>query len=273
MIPSAQYRIMQYNILHEGYASQAYLDIGLENRKNNVVAAIKSVSPHILFLAERFEEWDGIGKNSVDLMRDLGSDYAMVENAVSYPLEMGDMAVVANRCPIIYNAKTFRLIDSGYLFLTEEVATEKSGNKRGVTWAILEERTETNGKKSRIAVFCTHWSTNTHWKTRESLIAYKQAQSNEMQALISSQKFKGLPVVVGGDFNVTYAMPEFYAVYESLLNACELTDAAFAVSETPVKVVDHIAISKHFEVLDFYFQDVENASDHQPIYCDVNYKG
>ena len=273
MASSAQYRIMQYNILHEGYASQEYLNIGLETRKNNVVNAIKAVSPNVLFLAERFEEWDAIGNNSVDLMSSLGSDYAIVENRVTYPLADGGTKTVTNRTPIVYNTNTFQLVDSGYLFLTEEVSTEVSNNKRGVTWAVLEDVTKTNRKGYQIAVFSTHWSTNTHWRSRESLAMYKQAQASEMQALINGKRFNGLPIVVGGDFNVTYAEYEYYKPYQWLLERCHLIDVASAISENPANTVDHIAVSQQFQVQSFCFQDVSSASDHLPIYCNVNYMG
>ena len=271
MNPSVTYRMMQYNILHEGYASQEYLNIGLENRKNNVAAAIRSVSPHVLFLAERFEEWDRRGEGSVDLMASLGEDYRIVENEVSYTDRAGNRVVVTNRTPIVYHASTFRAVDSGFLFLTEEVPTEASGNKRGVTWAILEDITEAPCHGQRIAVFGTHWSTNTHWRTRESFGVYKQAQSEEMQALIRHERFRGLPVVAAGDFNVTYA--NFYEFYQSLLEACQLSDAAVSVLESPACVVDHIAVSHDFTVLSCCLEEARNASDHNPIYCDIRRDG
>lgn len=261
------YRLMQYNILHEGYASQEFLKIGLENRKNNVASAIAEVSPDVLFLAERFEEWDGIGEGAVDLMAALPSHYAMVENTVTYGGESQEGVTVTNRTPIVYNSETFRLVESGYQFLTEEVPTARSGNKRGVTWAILENVTLSDAKGSRIAVFGTHWSTNTHWRTRESLGIYKLAQANEMQALIQSSKFSGLPVAVGGDFNVTYA--ECYEFFSSLLNGCNLTDAASSAIENAPNIVDHLAVSNQFTALSFCLKEVKDASDHFPIYCDV----
>ena len=258
---------MQYNILHEGYASQEYLKIGLENRKNNVATAIKEVFPDVLFLAERFEEWDGIGEGAVDLMKALPPCYAMVENKATYQTSLQEQVTVTNRTPIVYNTETFRLVESGFRFLTEEVSTERSGNKRGVTWAILENVTATEVTEKRIAVFGTHWSTNTHWKTRESLGSYKQAQADEMQALIMDSKFSGLPVVVGGDFNVSRTV--CYEFYHSLLAGCNLTDAASAVSENLPDLVDHFAVSHPLTVLNFHLKEVICASDHFPIYCDV----
>lgn len=273
MTISATYRVMQYNIMHNhvGYASQAYLEFGLENRKSSVADTVKKNAPDVLFLAERFEEWAGVGEGSVDLMQALGHGYALVENTIAFTTAAGGTAQAINRTPIVYNTNTFRPVSSGYQLLTEEATTERSQNKRAVTWAILEDVTDRASRGERVAVFGTHWSVNRKfWGDNSSLAPIKALQSQEIQDLINGERFCGLPIVFGGDLNVTYA--ELYSIYQTLLDGCRLTDAARAVSDTPVNVVDHIAVSNRLEVLDFFFAGENRASDHFAICCDVNLK-
>lgn len=78
MTESVNYRMMQYNILHQkdGWGPESLLSLGLETRRNHVVQAIKACAPDGLLLAERHDEWAGVGAHAVNLNADLGSGYA-----------------------------------------------------------------------------------------------------------------------------------------------------------------------------------------------------
>ena len=47
-------------------------------------------------------------------------------------------------------------LDSGFLKLTEEATFHNSQNKRGVTWAVLEDVNASEAQGVKIAVFNTH---------------------------------------------------------------------------------------------------------------------
>ena len=273
---SADYRFMEYNILHqaEGYANEKYLSMDLNDRKTEIAKIINNTAPDVLFLAERFEEWDGIGNGSVDLMAALNSDYALIENEITYSLSAGGTATATNRSPIVYNTKVFKVIESGYVFLTDVDPPEYTTAKRCVTWAILEDITETEAKGTRIAVFGTHWSVGKHWTTGESLEEMRIQEAEEMSDLIKSDKFKGLPVITGGDFNSHYTSETKTECYVTLLESAGLVDvsAAMATEEKPYIYggVDHFAVSGcTVESFTIIWNTLDYASDHNPIYCDI----
>lgn len=248
------YRVMQYNVLHqkEGWGPVELLVLGLEARKNNVERAIRTLQPDILLLAERHDEWNGAGDSGVNLSADLSPEYAFVQNSI-----FCEGIVAVNRVPIAYRTEVFRCVDSGFLKLMEEASFQNSNNKRVVTWAVLEDITDTDAKGQRIAVFCTHWSGGEH------LQPFRQHQATQTQNLIKqllmNPEYRNLPIVVGGDFNADYHSAE----YQSLLKGCELTDADVNFSR-----IDRIAVSGAC-VVAFQAQIVPNASDHHPIYCDI----
>lgn len=275
MTVSAKYRMMQYNILHQiaGYATDKYLAMKLEDRKNAIVEIIQQNEPDVLFLAERFEEWAGIGDGAVDLMEDLGSKYAMIADTVSYSLAAGGVESATNRCPIVYNTEVFRVVESGYEFLTEEGPTEKSQNKRIVTWAILEDITDTNTKGTKIAVFGTHWSIKNNWSTGVSQESLRVQQAQEMAELIQHERFAGMAVIAGGDYNAEHTQTEKFDCYVTLLESADLVDACTSVAADESQIydgVDHFAVSgcqvESFTVIE---GTKDYASDHNPIYCDI----
>ena len=271
MTVSAKYRFMQYNVMHHAWGNETLLAVGLEKRTENMVKIITDVAPDVLFLAERHEEYANVGDDSVDMNAALGSNYVFVQDRI----ENGTVVI---RVPSVYNALTFRCVESGYIKLTEECSFEQSGNKRVVTWAILEDITETESKGQRIAVFCTHWSTNVQWNDPTiSYAAYKQQQSNEMQALINSEKFEGLPVIAGGDYNATYNSIKKHECYVSLLEGAGLVDASASLATEENSYVygdvDHFAVSgctvESFTIL---WNTTDYASDHNPIYSDMKFE-
>ena len=273
---SANYRLMEYNVLHqvEGYATDKYLAMNLADRKDAVAQIINNASPDVLFLAERFEEWAGVGEGAVDLMEALDSNYSIIENTITYPLSAGGTETVINRTPIVYNTDVFKVVESGYVFLTDVRTPEEGSAKRCVTWAILEDITETSCKGMCIAVFGTHWTVSKHWSTGESLEPVRNQEAKETYELINSEKFKDLPVMIGGDFNSTYNADVQTECYVILLNGAGLTDAsaAMATEEKPYIYggVDHFAVSGcTVEKFTIIWNTLDYASDHNPIHCDI----
>lgn len=235
-------------------------------RGQNVASVILSTAPDIVCLSERHNEWAGILDNdAMDgaiVLSDMlaGSCSSVAENYMA----CGDTEV-ANRVPIFYNPAVFKCVDSGILKLTEEYSYELSENKRVVTWAILEDVTNTASKGQQIAVFNTHWSFYIEHETR-SYADIRAKQSREMQELINSEKFANLPHVVCGDFNAEFSA----SIYQELLQNCQLSDADWTVNgRITWNCVDHIAASGvEFKGYTARSDDVL-ASDHHPIFADI----
>ena len=271
---NGDYRIMSYNVMHhaEGYASiPSLLNLPFVMRAANVAAQINQTAPDILFLQERFDEWAGVGKGSVELASALGDEYAIVENTITYPVSGGNTETAINRNPIIYNSNTFRVIESGYTILSENMSTQVSTVKNSVTWAVLEDITDSDNKGEKIIVFCTHWTTS---KTLQGVDNewMQRKQSQETQAVIRSvlQEYGDIPVVFGGDLNMMYSS----GVYQDHLAALGLSDADVTINGvgSVQKVVDHIsALGVEFKAYKM-IGDATGCSDHMPIWCDIEIK-
>lgn len=234
-------------------------------RAENVAKAILDCTPDVVFPAEHHDEWAGVEAGTMDgsvvLVELLGKGYSIAQDFFTYE---GDTAV--NRTPIIYNSNRFKCAESGFMKLTEEASFQKSHNKRVVTWAILEDVSESERNGTRLAVFNTHWSFAEYKGV--SLEPIRQAQAKEMQDLINGEKFRSLPIVVGGDFNTVYSDP----LYGDLLKNCKLSDADMTVNgRITCNIVDHIAVSDA-EILSYVIHHADQASDHNPIYCDIQIK-
>ena len=168
-----------------------------------------------------------------------------------------------NRTPILYNAKRFRCLDSGFLKLTEEATFHNSQNKRGVTWAVLEDVSASEAQGVKIAVFNTHWSFAEY--KGNSLAHIREAQTKEMQELINRFSDQGIPVVAGGDFNAVYSD----SIYTDLLEGCGMQDADMTANGRITRnIVDHIAAAG-VTLASYVIYPAANASDHDPVYCDV----
>ena len=213
MIPIANYRILQYNVLHQkqGWTCMKHLfEMPFAKRAQNVAKAILVCAPDVVFPAERHEEWVGIDAGAMDgavmLTNLLGDRYSTAEDFITYEGE-----TAANRTPILYDNRKFKCVESGFIKLTEEAAFSASCNKRVVTWALLEDVTDSEARGTCIAVFNTHWSFSEYKGT--SYAEIRNAQTKEMQALVNSERFRGIPKVIGGDFNAVYSEP----IYSDLL--------------------------------------------------------
>ena len=233
-------------------------------RGENVASVIRSIAPHVLCLSERHNEWAGIldadaMDGAVNLSKLLEGSCCGV--ADDY-MPCGD-AVVANRVPIFYDPAVLRCVDSGILKLTDEYPFERSENKRTLSWAILEDITDTDAKGQRMAVFNTHWSIK-EYKER-SLAHIRAAQCREMQALINEERFAEMPRLVCGDFNTAYSEE----LMTELIQGCGLQHADVTVNgRLTWDCVDHIAATG-VELKSYVVQKEHPvASDHHPIYVD-----
>lgn len=265
MTPIANYRVLQYNVLHQkkGWTPLPQLfEIPFSARATNVAKAITDCAPDIVLLAERHDEWAGIEAGAMDgsvvLIDLLGDSYAMVEDHVT-----SDDCTFVNRVPIAYNTNKFKCVASGFLKLSEECAFHLSQNKRIVTWAIFEDVSSSDSCGTRVAVFNTHWSILEYRGV--SYAEIRQTQSKEMQALINDERFLGLPIIAGGDYNAVYSD----SIYLEFLQNCGLQHADMTVNgKITYNNVDHLAVSGA-EILSYAVHRAANASDHYPIYCDI----
>lgn len=265
------YRIMSFNVMHHaaGWSGNlALLELPFATRAMNVALQVNQSQPDVLFLQERFEEWAGVGTDAVDFAKVLGDEYVVIENQISYSIANGQIERAINRSPIIYNSDTFRLIESGHKILTERVPTQSSSVKATVTWAVLEDVTNTALRGQRIVVCCTHWGTS-QTLGGEDNVWLQQLQSEETQAVLWDvlEEYGSLPVMFGGDLNMHYS----FDVYQNHLTVMGMQDADATINGAAnvQDVVDHIAVSgaeiKAYKILN----EANDCSDHYPIYCDV----
>ncbi len=273
------YRIMEYNVLHQKWAGTTWANVGLETRSGYVADAIADVSPDVLVLTERFEEWAGVdtdGVNLSDLLTARGKNYLFAEDRIKG-------GTIVNRTPIAYNAATFRCVESGSRELgewntdgTSVVTFESSACKRVVSWAVLEDITDTTSKGTRIVVFATHWTYYTDTSVENVTTWQAQNMVNTIKDVLAKKEYACLPVVVAGDFNKYYNI----AAYKDLLAGAGLSDvqatlAGDAGIPNDKLVVDHIAIAG-CEATSFTLYDGEHvgeASDHKPVWCNIKIGG
>ena len=108
-------------------------------------------------------------------------------------------------------------------------------------------------------------------------------------AVETAQKYAGLPIIMAGDFNT----PEQSELYPAFMQAAGVRDAKyeagvmirscstfFGYQVTPDSgdtglCVDHLFVSENVDVRLYNTvigHDVQNASDHIPIYMDIDLK-
>ena len=158
-------------------------------------------------------------------------------------------------------------MESGSAELGEEMDFSKSQNKRVVSYAVLEDISDSESNGVRFVVFATHWSSGTDAAALAELHG-KQAESMSriMREVLSHDDYARLPVVVAGDFNTYYSSE----AYQRLLTDGGLTDA-----EASENGVDHIATARcRTDSLAFMETEATKpASDHYPIYCNIKIGG
>lgn len=260
------YLVMQYNILHHksGWGAQYLLDLPLATREANVMRVITEKNPDILVFAERHDEWAGVTvdyTSSVDLAGDLAGTYDFAEDRIE--------GEIVNRTPIAYDKKKFRCVESGSYRLGEEIPFDRSQNKRVVSYAVLEDKTKGESDGQRLIVFATHWSSG----QPQTLV---NQQSESMQTIIASvlsqKNYAALPVIVAADFNCYYANE----AYQNLLSGASLVDVEATVNPAYLSpIVDHIAVKNAHPTSFLLYQPdyTADASDHKPIFCEIQIGG
>ncbi len=273
---SGDYRIMSYNLMHHAEGWTGYpklLELSFATRASNVAWQVQQCQPDVLIVQERFEEWANVGSNSLDFAKLLGEEYVLVENYVTYSIGNSQNESAINRNPIIYNSNTFRLVDSGCEMLTMKQSAQVSSTKNTITWAVLEDITDSENRGQKIIVSNTHWATTSEFTGGGDDDEWLQRlQSQEVQTVLKAvqAEYGDIPTFFGGDLNMHY----YWGVYQDHLAAMNMKDADATINgaDNVQPVVDHIAVYGA-EINDYnLLGEAENCSDHDPIYCDVTIK-
>ena len=254
-------RVMSYNILHPNWCStESYVSI--TGRHTIVRDIVLEFMPDVIGLQETMSEWHS-ALNSV-LCRDGSYKFACQRNnAGGY-----------NMTTFLYNTKTVKLIDE-YL-----VDLDSNSDIRVLSVAVFE----------RVADGRQFVVTNTHPAPPKSQAAAYERHFKILPDLLKKEmkKYPNLPFIMTGDFNTTEQSDK----YTLLMSAVGVKDSKYA-AETLVKnyctfagfrklaqqgnsyCIDHIFVNDKVSVKQFdaiIDRNVENASDHIPIYTDIKFK-
>lgn len=234
---TADYRFMSYNILveYEGWGSGGDIPPEVEIRKEITASLILNYKPDVACLQEVYETWHA---NLPELIE---SNYGFVEATRTDGSK--------NRTLLIYNKSRLKVVESGYLDL-EDIVTS---NKRVVVWAVFEDL-ETS---ARFAAFGTHWSS----VGGEEVKVVEAGRTAELVKQIAAQY--SVPSVMMGDLNSVGEAVTAYATQSGHTKGV-------------ANGVDHIFYSN--VTLQLVYQETiigncaKYASDHRPIFFDVNLK-
>lgn len=249
-----RYKIMQYNILHDGdgwgWEQLATPRLPAKERAAKVSQIIQSHDPDILVLCERFEEWSDFCPEGYSLF---GPSVGGVKQTDTAKPEQKS---TVNRNPIYFRADRFCLLEGGIERLeglnVDGTDFRHSYNKRVVTWALLEDYDNDH----RILVFATHWQTDNEKRAIHAKI------TAELIKKISARMESNIPIVVTADFNERADAPNF----QLMLSQLELTNCVKQANS-----VDQIAVRGATPIDSGMDTDeiTRFASDHKPIWCDI----
>ena len=255
----AELRVMSFNILHPDWSRIAV------NGRDEIVAGILSYyMPDVVALQEAGAKWH---KALKPLLLDTGV-YAVAcrqSNAEGF---------IYNATCFLYNPATVKPVEEYILDLDyRDVA-------RVFSVAIFERLSD----GTRFAV------TNTHPAPRDEPKKYERNMTDLTAfAAETAQKYADLPVIMAGDFNT----PEQAEKYLSFMEEAGVQDAKYAAgilvrnystffgyqvkpnNEDTDLCVDHIFVNDKVDVKLFSVvigHDVQDASDHTPIYADIAFK-
>ena len=249
-----RYRIMQYNILHDGdgwgWEHLAAPKRPAKDRAADVLQIIQHHDPDILVLCERFEEWCGFCPDGYSLFGPSVGGVNLKDTAKP------EQKSTVNRNPIFFRSDRFCLIEGGIQrlegFNADGMDFRHSYNKRVITWALLEDY----DRDTRLLVFATHWQTDTekraiHAKTTMDLVKKLSARYGDE-----------IPIIVTADFNERSDAPNF----QQMLSELQLTNCvkqANSVDQIAVRGASPTASGMDTDEITGY------ASDHKPIWCDI----
>lgn len=264
----ATYRVMQYNILRDGdHWGWEYITVPgttCDRRVELICAAVEGYHPDLLGLCERFDGWNDLA----DIENRLAAyGYAFAESPlpeamyVTYPTKHDDRHF--NRCPLVYDTNVFEVVKSDVI----DIQAFPSINYRVVTSVLLRDKR--TGQE--IAAFVTHWESGQIVKDGQVIKNYSECRvlnaerMNQAIDCFLAGRAK-VPAVAMGDFNSHLESKEF----QTLLSGSGMTDGLGIPG-----VIDHIAcrncrvIASGRDTAPY----TGYASDHKPIYCDIQIGG
>ncbi|MBR6184687.1 MAG: endonuclease/exonuclease/phosphatase family protein [Clostridia bacterium] len=255
----ASLRVMSYNILHPDWSR-----IPVKGRDEIVAEILLFYMPDVAAIQEAGAKWH---KALAPLLTDTGVYAAACRqsNAEGF---------IFNTTCFLYNPKTVVPIEEYILDLDFKDAS------RVFSVAVFERLSD----GVRFVV------TNTHPAPRDTPEKYARNMADLTAfAAETVQKYADLPVIMAGDFNT----PEQSDLYLSFMRQAGVKDAKYEAdalvrnystyfgfrvapnTENTDYCVDHIFVNDHIDVKLFSAvidHDVQNASDHIPIYADLAFK-
>ena len=263
----ADMRVMSFNILCELWNDKAKIPI----RLNPVLAPIYTYKPDILGLQEVSDCWH----TALSLFFESDDGIYTIVDAKT---DRG----VTNFSPLVYNTETMTLLEHG-------VETLSVGDERlrVLSWGYFERKSD----GERFVAINTHW--NVGDANDEKKTADQVTQATEMAEFVLAMKAKyNCPVITTGDYNNRHEpgneeIPlgtyiQLSGMNDSRLSA-KVANRSYKTTHTLFTechrwggaAIDHIFVSSDVEVL-FYnilIDDYQRyASDHNPIYADINLK-
>ena len=255
----AELRIMSYNLMHPDWTH-----IKVNGRDELVAAILMYYRPDVVAVQEAGAKWH---KALIPLLMENGS------YATACRQSNADGFLYCTTC-FFYNPETVKPVEE-YIW-----DVEMKSASRVFSVAVFERI----GDGARFAV------TNTHPAPRDEPKKYASNMASiTAYAAEAAEKFDGLPLIIAGDFNT----PEDAEAYFSLMDAAGVRDAKFEaktlvrsyptyfgyqVIPSPDNMdycVDHLFVNDKIDVLLYNAvigHDVQDASDHIPIYIDIAFK-
>ena len=252
----ANLRVMSYNILHPDWSR-----VPVTGRDEIVAAILRAYRPDVAAIQEAGAKWH---KALIPLLTDTG-EYAFAcrkSNAEGF---------IYCTTTFLYNPQTVRLVEEYILDLDRKDAA------RVFSVAVFE----------RLADGASFAVTNTHPAPRNEPEKYARNMADLTGfAAETVKKYTGLPVILAGDFNT----PEQTEWYARFMEEAGVRDAKYEAdtlvrnystyfgfqvaphTENTDYCVDHLFVNDKIHVRLFNAIigfGVENASDHIPIYADI----
>ena len=255
----ASLRIMSFNILHPDWSR-----IPVKGRDEIVAGILRYYKPDVAALQEAGAKWH---KALKPILVDTG-EYAPAcrqSNAEGF---------LYNTTCFLYNPQTVSVVEEYILDLDYKDAS------RVFSVAVFE----------RLSDGARFVMTNTHPAPRDDPDNYARNMSDlTAYAAETAQKYAELPMIIAGDFNT----PEDSELYQALMDEAGVKDAKYEAevlvrncstffgyqvtpsAENADLCVDHLFVNDKVDVRLFNAvigHDVQNASDHIPIYMDIELK-
>lgn len=260
LVDGADTRIMSFNILSEEWDAAAVLS----GRDIRVSATILNYSPDVAALQEVSEAWYPILENY------LGDKYSFTRKTTTTKSK--------TYTTLIYNTETTDLIKEGIHIYS----VGNSARLRSVVWGLFQSKST----DAQYIVFSTHWDVGSE-KTSQRTV---QAQEMAQLAKELSAQYGGVPVFACGDYNALESTSEYKRFLDDsgfvdaktnakIINrACKTYHTLFQdVSTSTYESIDHITFDEKISDRVLFYNTLINdyvidASDHCPIYIDINTK-